>query len=80
MRQAIKDLYSTALMESDGEEEMVEVFADLIIQECLNAIISSTNRPKDAAAFMIFCGGLSDAIHSIKKRFGFIEVKKAGGI
>ena len=48
MNQTIKHLYVIALLETEGEEEMVETFAELIIKECVSLALQNNNSGEGA--------------------------------
>ena len=56
------------LTEDDISLPRLEKFAELIIQECLDAIVATKERP--ANNDLLFYEGLFTAIDGIKKRFG----------
>lgn len=47
MHERIKELYRTATIASDSEEEMVEIFAEMLIRECTNLLPNDSIRNKD---------------------------------
>ena len=57
-----------AFVSDNGVDLDVEKFAELIIQECLDAIVATKERP--ANNDLLFYEGLFTAIDGIKKRFG----------
>lgn len=48
-----------------------EKFAELIVQDCLDAIVASKYRPSDEKDLLMFQAGLFTAIDAIKQRFGY---------
>jgi hypothetical protein len=83
MNERIKDLaeqakiqfYNLSTGESDnpqicGAEQDLEKFAELIVQECLNAIVATNQRPSNENDLLMFSAGLLTAIDGIKKHFG----------
>ena len=51
--------------------ETLEKFAISVVQDCLDAIVATTDRPADND--LLFYQGLFTAIDGIKKRFGVEE-------
>ena len=47
-----------------------ETFAELIIQECLNAIVATKFRPANEEDYCMHAIGMITAINGIKQRFG----------
>jgi hypothetical protein len=64
-----QSIFSESINVVDGVFDK-EKFAELIIQECLNAIAASTDRPANEEDYLMFHGGLFTAITAIKKHFG----------
>ena len=79
MNERIKQLAEQAGYMEDcfgiGHWDMPECkkFAQLIVQECLNAIVATNQRPSNEKDLLMFSAGLLTAIDGIKKHFGVEE-------
>jgi hypothetical protein len=78
MNERLKELYDQAIIvEGNGDYVAGELdpfkFAELIVQECLNAIAGTNNRPSQESDSLMFYAGLFTAIDGIKQHFGVEE-------
>ena len=77
MNERIKLLSEQAIEDMPGAwnipDEFCKKFAELIVQECLNAIAGTNNRPSQESDSLMFYAGLFTAIDGIKEHFGVEE-------
>jgi len=76
MNERIQQLAEQAYLYQEHDTFLIaalENFAELIVQECLNAIVATNQRPSNEKDLLMFSAGLLTAIDGIKKHFGVEE-------